>query len=192
MGRTAQISGRASSARRKNRAPPPFGIAEKAYNIRKKCERRFRRLSRRAAVAERRAERRVKRRKNKNERAARKASRQRSRNGSYALPRKYRQTVLREQTGHYAAKVERVDDRAVFGRNAEKTRATLETRRVGDEKSQSAGSADRSVDRERRSDGARALCRTAVAEVLTNVKDGNKIGGIDKSRKKATATEKAK
>ena len=63
------MSGREAAERRKNRAPPPFGIAEKAYNIGKKCERRFRRLSRRAAVAERRAERRVKRRKiDKNER----------------------------------------------------------------------------------------------------------------------------
>ena len=97
--------------------------------------------------------------------------------------------VLREQTEHHAAKVERTDDRALLGRDAEKTRATLETRRGGDEESRPAGRANRSVDREGRPDRARALHRTATAEVLTNVKDGNKLGGIDKSRKKdATAT----
>jgi hypothetical protein len=69
IGKTAGMSGRVAARRRKNRAPPPFGIEEKAYNIRINYERRSSRFPERRVGAERRAERRVKRRKvDKNER----------------------------------------------------------------------------------------------------------------------------
>ena len=63
MEKRAWMRGRESPERRKNRAPPPFGIGEKAYNIRKNANVGFDADGFRAVVAERRGERRVKRRK---------------------------------------------------------------------------------------------------------------------------------